>query len=162
MSKKKGFPGTGLSTLLLVFVMLCLIVFAVLSLTTARSDLQMSQKIAERTQDYYAAQSKAYARIKTIDGILTSQYNEKKEKFTETVYQRLLQEEDVTVTRKGEEVVCSFEQPIDDTQQIQVELTITAPEKEGEACYQITKWESVQIQEWNADTGLPVWKQENE
>ena len=32
MSRKRGFTGAGLSTLLLVFVMLCLIVFSVLSL----------------------------------------------------------------------------------------------------------------------------------
>lgn len=36
MNRKKGFLGAGLSTVLLVFVMLCLIVFAVLSLATAR------------------------------------------------------------------------------------------------------------------------------
>lgn len=162
MNKKKGFLGAGLSTVLLVFVMLCLIVFAVLSLTTARADLQMSQKMAERTTAYYAAQSQAYEKVKKIDDILVKQYNEGKERFAENVRTALQKVSDLTVsqTDDGQNVVCSFLQPMDDTQQLEVELTIGVPSEEGEACYQITGWQVQPVEEWKADTGLPVMRRE--
>ena len=161
MNRKKGFLGAGLSTVLLVFVMLCLIVFAVLSLETARADLQMSRKMADRTQLYYEAQSRAYEKVKSIDGILVKQYNEEKDNFLENVWDAL-QMEDLIVTRAedGQSIVCSFQESIDDTQQIEAELTIGAPQKDGDACYQITGWQVQQKNEWKADTGLPVMQRE--
>ena len=75
MNRKSGFTGAGLSTLLLVFVMLCLIVFSVLSLSTARANLEMSQKVAYRTKGYYQAQGRASERLKAIDAVLARQYN---------------------------------------------------------------------------------------
>lgn len=162
MNKKKGFLGAGLSTVLLVFVMLCLIVFAVLSLTTARADQQMSQKLAERTTAYYAAQSQAYEKVKKIDDILVKQYNEGKEQFAENVWTVLQEVSDLTVSQEddGQSVVCSFLQPVDDTQQLEVELTIGLPSEEGEACYRITGWQVQPVEEWKADTGLPVMQRE--
>ena len=161
MNRKKGFLGAGLSTVLLVFVMLCLIVFAVLSLATARADLQMSRKMADRTQLYYEAQSRAFERVKEIDGILVKQYNEEKDHFPENVWEAL-QAENLTVTRSedGQSIVCSFQESIDDTQQIEAELTIAVPQQEEDACYQITGWQVQQKNEWKADAGLPVMQQE--
>ena len=162
MNRKRGFLGAGLSTVLLVFVMLCLIVFAVLSLATARADLQMSRKMADQTAQYYEAQSQAYAKVKAIDGVLTTQYNEEKEQFLEKLPDALREISDLTVSRSedGQSVQCSFLQSVDDTQQIEVELTITVPKKEGDACYQITGWQVQQQKEWKADTGLPVMQRE--
>ena len=161
MNRKKRFLGAGLSTVLLVFVMLCLIVFAVLSLATARADLQMSRKMADRTQLYYEAQSRAFEKVKSIDGILVKQYNEEKDHFPENVWD-VLQTENLAVTRSedGKSIVCSFQETIDDTQQIEAELTIVAPQQEGEACYQITGWQVQQKNEWKADMVLPVMQRE--
>ena len=39
--------------------MLCLLTFSVLSLVTARADLRLSQKNAERTSAYYDAENRA-------------------------------------------------------------------------------------------------------
>ena len=53
----------GTASILLVFVTLCLISFAVLSLVNATADLRLSKKIAERNTAYYAAVSEAEAFI---------------------------------------------------------------------------------------------------
>ena len=49
----------GTASILLVFVTLCLISFAVLSLVNANADLRLSKKIAERNTAYYEAVSEA-------------------------------------------------------------------------------------------------------
>lgn len=161
MNRKKRFLGAGLSTVLLVFVMLCLIVFAVLSLATARADLQMSRKMADRTQLYYEAQSRAFEKVKSIDGILVKQYNEEKDHFLENVWD-VLQTENLAVNRSedGKSIVCCFQETIDDIQQIKAELTIAVPRQDGDACYEITGWQVQQKNEWKADTGLPVMQRE--
>lgn len=160
MSRKRGFPGSGLSTLLLVFVILCLIIFSVLSLSTAKADLEMSQKVADRTQDYYQAQSKASERLKEIDAALAKQYNENKENYLEAAREALKKEAGLTVTEKegGNRLFCVYTESVNETQQLRVELEIESPEEEAGTYVRILGWENVQIMEWDAETGLPVMK----
>ena len=158
MSRKRGLPGAGLSTVLLVFVILCLIVFSVLSLSTAKADLEMSQKIADRTKEYYQAQSRAGERLKQIDAVLAKQYNEKKTSYLEAAQNELQQESDLTLTtaKNGQEVFCVYIEPINETQQLRVELQVAEPDRETGSCVQIIGWEAEQAGTWNADTSLPV------
>lgn len=162
MEKRKGFSGAGLSTILLIFVMLCLIVFATLSLSTAWTDLKMSRNIADRTTAYYEAQSKAYKKVKEIDEILTAEYNEKKQKFADDVWTALQSDNDLFVTRDENKILCSFEQPIDETQKMRIELTIKYSAENEKADCQITGWKNIQSEEWKADTDLPVLKKEEQ
>ena len=69
---RKPILGVGTSSILLIFVLLCMITFAVLSLVSARSDYRLSQKNAEHTRDYYEAENKANDILLTIDQCLRS------------------------------------------------------------------------------------------
>ena len=71
---RKPILGVGTSSILLIFVLLCMITFAVLSLVSARSDYRLSQKNAEHIQDYYQAENKANEILLTIDQCLEEQY----------------------------------------------------------------------------------------
>lgn len=56
MTKKKqsfGVVNIGTTSLLVVFLTLCLVTFAILTLSTAKSDYKFSQKLAEKTTCYY-------------------------------------------------------------------------------------------------------------
>lgn len=55
--RKIGFVNIGTASLLVVFLTLCLVAFAMLSLSTAKSDYAFSQKQAERTTAYYEGES---------------------------------------------------------------------------------------------------------
>ena len=55
-SKKKQFGmNIGSASILLVFVILCLVSFAVLSIVSANADSKLSARVLERTTAYYAA-----------------------------------------------------------------------------------------------------------
>lgn len=58
---------TGLSLLLLIFLSLCLMTFALLSFSGAKADDTLSQKSADRTSQYYAADSAARRILAQID-----------------------------------------------------------------------------------------------
>ena len=51
--QKSGFVNIGTASLLVVFLTLCLVSFAMLSLSTAKSDYEFSQKLAQKTTAYY-------------------------------------------------------------------------------------------------------------
>ena len=57
----------GTASILLVFVTLCLVSFAVLTLVNANADMRLSTRIAERTSTYYAAVSEAQRFIEAND-----------------------------------------------------------------------------------------------
>jgi hypothetical protein len=60
----------GTSSILMIFVVLCLTTFGVLSFVTANADYKLSNKNAEAVTAYYQADSKANELLKTIDSEL--------------------------------------------------------------------------------------------
>ncbi|MGC4020345.1 MAG: hypothetical protein QM793_14725 [Muricomes sp.] len=75
-NKKKQLPivNIGSSSLLVVFLVLCLVTFATLSLSSAKSDYNFSKKLAERRTEYYQASGKAQLLLDSIDKILSETY----------------------------------------------------------------------------------------
>ena len=63
--------GTGAPVIILVFVILCLTVLASLSLMTALSDFRLTEKSADYTAAYYAADSAAEAWLAEVDDALS-------------------------------------------------------------------------------------------
>lgn len=56
MNKKNNvFSHFGFSTILVIFIMLCMATFATLSLLSANSDYKLSKKAADKTTGYYKA-----------------------------------------------------------------------------------------------------------
>lgn len=51
--------NVGISSILVIFILLSLVSFATLALITARSDYMLSQKYADRIHTYYAAHNEA-------------------------------------------------------------------------------------------------------
>lgn len=61
MDKGKGFspPAVGGASLLAAFAVLCLTVFALLSLTTVQADRRLADAAVQAVSDYYAADCRA-------------------------------------------------------------------------------------------------------
>lgn len=55
MKEKKAGVNTGISLMLVIFVVMCIVTFAVLSYSSAMSDYNLSMKAVERTKLYYQA-----------------------------------------------------------------------------------------------------------
>lgn len=132
-------PALGGSSLLTVFAVLCLTVFALLSLSTVRADLRLAQRSRQAVQDYYAADAQAQevlARLRTgaplPEGV-----------SVETV--------SVDYADHGEEIH-SYAVPISDTQELQVEVRIDTADD-----YEVLRWQVVNTGEWTSDGGLEIW-----
>ena len=92
-------PAAGGVSLLVVFAVLCLTVFALLSLATAQADVRLAEASARSVKAYYAADCRAQELLARL----------KNGEFPEDVY------------LEGEHYV--YEVPISDSQKLAVELS---------------------------------------
>lgn len=67
---QRSFSNFGFSSILLAFVMLCIVTFSALSLLTANADYKLSKKVADKTAAYYQAEEKAYLLLRKLIRIL--------------------------------------------------------------------------------------------
>ena len=65
-----GRANIGTSSLILIFIILCLTIFGLLSLSSAGSDWKLAQKNAQSIQGYYEADSKAVEFAAMVEGNL--------------------------------------------------------------------------------------------
>lgn len=128
MAKRKmTFTTVGGSSILTIFAVLCFIVFALLSLSTAKADNILSTKSVDAVDHYYKADTEA-----------------------EEILSRIRQgdiPEGVEKTGNHYGYSC----PVDENQELQVEVEVTGD------TYRVKKWQRVYIGEWETDTTIRVW-----
>ena len=169
MKKKTSRPllTAGTSTLLLIFLSLCRLTFAVLSLLSARADRNLSRKTADRTTAYYEACNQAENRIGEIDGILEKIW--KNTEGEEMYFQEIeihFEDAENSESETGNSIyswdsasrTLSFSVPLADTQVLAVSLTLRYPE-EGGTFYTVTTWKTVNTADWTPDTRQNVYVQ---
>lgn len=165
MEKEKSYPGfqVGTSFLLVIFVIICLVLLGVLSLSGALRDKGYSDRVAEKTELYYEAVSKAQHKLGEIDRAIAGLDGtyETYGMYLEDVGMITSGLDDVAGTRDGETLVLSYKVPITDSQSLSVELEVLDPEK-GEGNVKITKWQEVSEEVWEEEGTLPVLQWEEE
>ena len=142
-NKQRFNLNVGTSSILFIFVILCLVSFAVLSLVSALSDYRLSKDVADNATEYYAACNLAQEQLNVVDDHLKALYD--------TGLSRVGYFENTGQTR-------SFAYPISDYQSLNVEIKILYPEKNGDPFYKITSWMIVTTGSIEYDDSLPVFK----
>lgn len=120
-------PAIGGSSLLVIFAVLCLTVFALLSLSTVQASDRLSDASADAVSAYYAADCQAeeiLARLRageSVDGVVR------------------------------DDGVAMYDCPISETQTLHVEV-----ELDGEV-YTVLRWQMISTTDWEAEESLEVW-----
>lgn len=148
----------GSSTLLTVFLILCLVTFAVLSLVSARSDYSFSQKTADRKTAYYQASNQAEEVLEALDTLFEETYQENSASFVQSVEKALthFSVNDIKIVsnfQNGESVI-SYQVPLDERQVLAVSLRLCAAPEEENCSYHILTWQVKNNAEWNNDQTL--------
>lgn len=147
MTRKQA-PLVGLLTLLVIFVVLCLSIFAALSLKTARYHLTLAQRSAQAVTDYYAADS-------TCTKLSNQLYTLWQQGGSDQALAAVIAPSGGTAQRQDGVLVLDWTCPIDDSRTLRVEVAA------GET-YTVRQWSIVSAGDWNADDSLPVWGGEEE
>lgn len=129
MDKKRRFspPAVGGSSLLTIFAVLCLTVFALLSLSTVLADGRLSDLSAQAVTDYYAADCRAeeiFAKLRA---------GELPDGVTE------------------EDGLYSYACTVSETQALLVSV------QERETGWTVLQWQTVSTTDWREDDSLDLW-----
>lgn len=127
-------PVVGGSSLLVIFAILCLTIFALLSLSTVEADLRLDDAALKAVSGYYEADCEAeeiLARLRVRDvpdGVKLSE------------------------TEGG--VLAEYACAISETQELRVSVLFA--DGLGDK-YEVVRWQAVSTAEWAPDGGLDVW-----
>lgn len=127
-------PAVGGISLLVVFAVLCLTVFALLALTTAQANVRLADASARAVEEYYAADCKAQEILALLRG------GERPE----------------GVQISG--VIASYAVPLSDTQELQVDVALDSLLSDTAADgYTVLRWQVVSTEEWESDSSIEIW-----
>ncbi len=132
MNKRNGEsfspPAVGGVSLLVIFAVLCLTVFSLLSLTTVRADSRLSETSAKAVSDYYAADLKAQTILAQLrSGEMPDGVKVKGNRYTYTC-------------------------PISENQELSVVLRLDGDH------FSILRWQEISNRNVEIDEHLPVWE----
>lgn len=139
--KREGFapPALGGSSLLVVFAVLALTVFALLSLSTVRADVRLRDATEKMVSGYYAADVKAQ---EILAKLRTGAPLPEDVEFETTI----------SDYPDHSETIFSYSIPISDTQELQVEVLV-----EPDGSYQVRRWQAAAVGDWTFDDSLDLW-----
>ena len=156
--KQSSFSSIGITSLVLIFVMLCLLTFSVLSLVTARADLRLSQKNAERTSAYYDAENRANDILLSVISCI-EEYKDSPDAsvFYQKLRERLDGQNGILFTGADS---LEYEVLLDKEQLLSVSLEISYETYDDGSHYRILAWNTVSTHEWESDGSLPLLDKE--
>lgn len=146
--------STGTSTLVLIFVLLCLLTFSVLSLASARANMRLSQKSADRTTAYYQAENRANdVLIRVIDCLNRNASLSDEEAFLKGIRSELEGKEGISFT--GDSTL-TWTVPLAENQYLKAEIAVSYTPLPDGRHYQVTGWNTYTDYDWGAEKSLPV------
>ncbi|WP_409968078.1 hypothetical protein RFF05_16335 [Bengtsoniella intestinalis] len=136
-STTKGM-NVGSASLVLVFSVLCLTIFAVMSVVTAQNAWTLAEKSAQSITDYYAADTVAVDIFDTVVATYDGGF--------------VLPEDcSATVEEIDGQTYLNYYVPIDDRQALWVQVYAT------QTAVEVSHWQVEETVVWTADQSLNVW-----
>jgi hypothetical protein len=149
MKSRKEITGIrpGIMSVTVVFSALCLTVFAVLTLMTAKTGARQAEKEAAALAAYYEADGRCAAFSRELYSLWKSgsDFGELKARAEEL---------GGTCREDGDALAVGYTAEIDDARQLDVGIEISA------SSFEITKWQTVGRGDWTPDEKLNVWEGE--
>lgn len=128
MNKTKNFQiNVGSSSILLIFLVVCLVSFSVLSIVSANADKRLSDKVLNRTTAYYQACNSAEESLASIDKTLAE------------LYASAPTQDEYYSAAGGRKLTYVY--TISDIQTLNIELEVLYPDSSDGPFYQVTSWE---------------------
>lgn len=152
----------GASSILIIFVLLCLVTFAMLSLVSANADYKLSEKTAQSVTCYYQADAQAETQLTLIEEALKTAADRTPDgaqpaDFYKILSDVLLPMDGVSTVMDEDTFIIQYQMEIDNHRALQVSLQPVFPLENPAKRYTLTGWQVIQTSEWNPDNSIPVW-----
>ena len=148
--KFKGGVNVGTSSVLVSFVLLCMVSFAALTYLSAHSDYNLSLQTAQRTTEYYEANRVAELYLANIEGLLSKHakqcrnagdYYSTLSKLFSDNDSILISEEEI----RDNPVTISYTVPMNESLQLNVTLKAHYPDDDDPSVFTIESWNTSAI-----------------
>ena len=168
-SNRRKFPITNIGsvTLMMILIVLCMVTFSALSLSTAVSDHQAAEKSTTHVHNYYEASNQAEEQLASVDEVLQTAWRDapNQASYYDLIRAHYAEASNVTLSETDSGVTLSWKNDLSDSQALQVSLDVLYPantagdaedtsEVAQPALYQITAWQVISTREWNGDNSL--------
>lgn len=145
-SKKQFSVGmnVGSSSILVTFVLLCLVTFAALSFVSAKADNDLAIETSDRIAAYYTADSLAEVNLANIDSLLSKHakvYDEKE--YFDKIDSLFADNSNYTIQHDGEDTFIHYDIPVTNNQDLSVTLKIVYPSHPTADTFIITEWQNI-------------------
>lgn len=137
----------GISSLILIFIILCLATFALLSMSNARREETLSLKNAASVQEYYLVDSQGVEFFHMVKRTL----KQAKEEAPNQMQERVLEQLGTYYVAKTDTFRADI--AMDAGQALRIELL---PDWESAEC-QVLSWNVYHSEEYEIDQSVPVW-----
>ena len=139
----------GASSLILIFIVLCMATFGLLSLSSAQGDLKLARRNADAVKGYYEADNKGQQWLKDVDGVLMEEMG----KGQDSAQCSLEIKDRLGDLYDRETGLISTDIPMDRGRSLRIELVLMC----GEKRYEVKSWYVYHSEEYEIDTSMPVW-----
>ena len=140
---KRGGGVSGAVSLVMIFCVLCLAVFSVLTLATADRERNLAELTAQSAADYYAADCRA------VQIVAALQEEDTIPGDVEVASCLLAKYPDGTMVKEAE-----FTVPINDD--LALDVAVRLEGQQGDA-WDILRWQTVYTGPWEIDESMDVW-----
>lgn len=147
-----GVVGVGYISIMLIFTVICLTIFAVLSFQAAYSNNRLSVRSGEFTQQYYTADAAAKKTLSQLD-LLAAQAADSFS-FEESFIEGAEDLSGVNLTRVPEGIQADYSLEINDRQSLSVSVLFYRTVTDNR--YKIISWQSTS-EEISGDNHQSVW-----
>lgn len=145
--------NVGSASLVLIFTVLCLTLFATLTLLCAKNEMNLTNKYSESVTQYYAADSKAEANLLIIQDVLSSADKTNTNKTSYIITQ--CKKYNFTYVQKNNKIYITFNENINTQQVLHVTVKVNSiNDKE----FEIIQWKKINKDEINIDESINVYK----
>lgn len=158
------FASTGIPSLFLIFAVLCMVVFSLLTLGSSRSELNSARLSMEQTEQYYNACQKAADTVAEIQEVLQTYHTQasNKEEFMKLAGDLSSEFEGLAFDDSSDDILI-LSHPFSDTQSLLVRMQILYPQTSADKkLIKILQWKTVITADWNPDTSQSVYNPKQE
>lgn len=155
----------GITSVILIFFVLSMVTFALLSLSSANSDYVLSVKAADRTTAYNQASNEAQRQIAAIDKATQAlsgktdsrkSYKSELKKVIQSVKLETTKNLNVQTGKGSNPAVVTWQNKLSDSQSLEVKMKIGYPLQDKTACT-VTAYHVVTVKKWVPDNRVRVY-----
>lgn len=140
----------GIISFVMIFIILCMITFAILSLASAKSNRDSNLKSILHKEEYYQLSNQGQDILQEIDDFLYQKYqtSTSKEQYFNSLSAIKTVHDTITIEEHIVSFYCSSK-----SQKLYVEIEILYP---GKQLYTIRTWKTESNKEWSPDNNINI------